>query len=137
LSIFTASSENLETLWPLALPHLERFAQETLLASPQDVLEDLRTGAKQLWLYEEGALVVGVIVTEIYETMKGRVCCIWAACGTVGVHALKPTFDEIEAWARSIHCATVEVRGRKGWARILDGFKQTGVLLEKDLRQVH
>ena len=137
MNLFTASPATVDDLWSHALPHLERFAKETLLASPQDILSAVKNGEKQLWMAEEDNECVGVMVTEVYETFKGNVCCIWAACGTVGVGKLSPTFSNVESWAREIGCVALEVRGRKGWQKVLPGFELTGVLLEKDLRKVH
>ena len=135
--IFTANADTLETLWPLALPHIERVADETLIASPDDILSDIREGLKQLWLCEQEGSVTGAIVTQVYETRRGSICCIWAASGVVGVEMLVPVFSDIEAWAREIGCVALEVKGRKGWKRVLPGFKETAICLEKDLRQVH
>jgi hypothetical protein len=50
---------------------------------------------------------------------------------------LREALEEIERWAMSINCVAMEIRGRKGWVRALPEFKQTGVLLEKDLRRMH
>lgn len=135
--IFAVPAGKLDHYWEYARKHIERFADETLLASPEDILADLKDGSKQLWLVEVSAQVVATAVTQVYETRKGRICCIWAACGTVGLKALEPAFNEIEKWAREIGCAALEIKGRKGWARVLPNFKQTAIVLEKDLRRVH
>lgn len=137
MSVFPANKSSLEALWEYAKPHIERFSDETLLADPSDILQDLKEGNKQLWLVEKSGSVAAVAVTQIYETRKGRVCCIWAACGTLGIKGIAPAFNEIEKWARDIDCVALEIKGRKGWARILPEFKQTAICLEKDLRRVH
>lgn len=137
MSLFTVHKETLEKLWPHALPHLERFAKETLLASPEDIKRDISEGEKQLWMVEKGGRVVAVAVTLFYETLRGRVCTIWAACGDSGIEEIKTTFPEIENWAESIGCVAVEIRGRKGWKRVLEGYAETGILLEKSLIRIH
>ena len=137
MNIFTASPATVDALWVHAKPHLDRFLKETQLISPDDILNQVRTGEKQLWMAEKDAECVGVVVTDVYEKVRGRICCIWGACGTVGIKELQPTFLKIESWARDIGCVALEVRGRKGWKRVLPEFEETGVLLEKDLRKVH
>lgn len=135
--IFTAQPETLDQLWPHALPHLKRFSEETLLLNTEQIYEALKTNNKQLWMVEREGEVVLVVVTEVRDADAGPVCCIKIASGTAGHEALREICDEIERWAGSIGCAALEIYGRKGWARVLDGFKQIGVILEKDLRMVH
>lgn len=135
--IFTAQPETLDQLWPLALPHLERFSEGTLLINTQCIYEQLKKNEKQLWLFEDGGVVTLVVVTEVWPSMKGPVCTIKIASGHAGHQPLLDICGEIERWASDIGCIGIEIVGRKGWSRLLDGFKQTGVVLEKDLRQVH
>lgn len=135
--IFTAHPDTLEELWPHALPHLKRFSKETLLLNTEEIYEAVKTNDKQLWMAERGGEVVLVVVTEVWTAESGRICTIRIGSGTAGHEVLRSMCDEIEAWARSIGCVGMEICGRKGWSRVLDGFQQTGVILEKDLRQVH
>jgi hypothetical protein len=137
VSIFTANPETLDFLWPHALPHLKRFSEETLLINTDDLYEKLKTNDRQMWLIEREGKVVLVVVTEIWAGDSGPVCMIKIASGTAGHEALREICDEIEGWARGMGCAGMEISGRKGWLKVLDGFKQTGVILEKDLRKVH
>lgn len=135
--IFTAQKADLERLWAHARPFIERFSDETMVVSAEDLYRDISAGEKQLWLIEEGARVTAVVVTQVYSTRKGSICCVWAACGNSGIGLLLDALAEIEKWARSIGCVALEIRGRKGWERVLPEFAKTGVLLEKDLRKVH
>lgn len=135
--IFTAQSDTLPFLWPHALPHIQRFAEETLLIDPDQLYAEILENQKQLWLFEDEGKVVLAVVTEIWKAQLGQVCTIKIAAGTCGHEVLRNVCDEIESWARSSGCVGIEICGRKGWSRVLDGFKQTGVILEKDLRQVH
>lgn len=135
--IFTAQPDTIERLWDHALPHIERFTSETMLASPEDIRRDVIAGSKQLWLVEQSGHVVAVAITTIYGTMRGPICCIWAAAGTIGLAGIAEVMPDIEAWAIQVGCVAMEVRGRKGWAKVLDGFEPTGVLLEKNLGSVH
>lgn len=135
--IFTAQPETLDALWPHALPHLRRFSEETLLINVDELYDKLKTNDRQLWLIETKGEVTLVVVTEIWQAQAGPVCTIKIASGSAGKEALRAICDEIEKWARGAGCVGIEICGRKGWERVLDGFNQTGVILEKDLRQVH
>jgi hypothetical protein len=135
--IFTAQPETLDRYWPHALPHLKRFSEETLLLNTEKIYESVKTNEKQLWMAERDGEVVLVVVTEVWTAENGQICTIRIGSGTAGHELLRTMCDEIEAWARGIGCVGMEICGRKGWSRVLDGFRQTGVILEKDLRQVH
>lgn len=135
--IFTAHPETLSELWPHALPHLKRFAEETLLIDPDQLYKDILENQKQLWMFEDDGKVILAVVTEIWRSQLGQICTIKIAAGTCGHDVLRGVCDEIEKWARNEGCVGIEICGRKGWSRVLDGFKQTGVILEKDLRKVH
>jgi hypothetical protein len=137
VSLFTANSDTLETLWPYAERHIRKVVEQTMIRSVEDIYHDLANGEKQLWLCEQHGVVSGIVITEIYATQRGNICCIWAASGDVGVEMLSPLFTQIEQWARSVECVALEIKGRRGWKRVLPGFKETAICLEKDLRQVH
>jgi hypothetical protein len=134
--IFTASPETLDRLWPLVLPHLERFSRETLLVNTADLYTRIKDSHEQLWLLERDGDVVLVVVTEV-TVAASPICRIRVGAGTAGHEALRDMCDEIERWAVRMGCVGMEICGRKGWLKVLDGFTQTGVILEKDLRQVH
>jgi hypothetical protein len=39
--------------------------------------------------------------------------------------------DGIATWARAQGCAALELQGRPGWERLLEGWEKTHVLLRK------
>lgn len=135
--IFTVHPETLDQLWPHALPHLKRFSEETLLIDTESIYQSLKTNDRQMWMLAKEGEVVLVVVTEVRSGDHGTICTIRIGAGTAGHESLRTIFGEIEGWARKLGCVAIEICGRKGWSRVLDGFKQTGVILEKDLRQVH
>ena len=134
IEIFTGQVHTLDHVWPHVVPHVSRFCETPQLTTPERIRSDIESGIKQLWAASSDGSVVGVLVTEVYESGRGNVCCIWAACGSVGTAELRPVFAHVETWAREIGCTVLEVRGRRGWKRVLPDFIETGVLLEKDLR---
>jgi hypothetical protein len=97
------------------------------------VLTALCRREMQLWILCRDAAIVGALVTEIVRWPRRAVCRLvlagaqdglreeWLACRGV-----------IEAWARQEGCASMEIYGRPGWARLVPGARKR-VALEWDL----
>ena len=41
--------------------------------------------------------------------------------------------EGIEAYARREGCVCTGITGRKGWLRVLDGYRQKHLIMDKDL----
>lgn len=138
MNIFTVPSEAIDIWRPMLLPHLQRFEEETQRVSAESLLEDARRAEKQVWGLHTGERIAGVVVTEVFTTPRGQQCRIWAAVGTHENSAKDETlllYAAIEKWAREIGCVAIEIWGRKGWLRWLPGYRQTAVVLEKELHE--
>jgi hypothetical protein len=134
MSVCSFGSEQIDTYWTLFSHHLERFERETQIISAEDLRKHLKDARKQLWAFHDGDGIAGVAVTEIYQTLRGPICTIWAACGTeTETGQIEQIMFHVEQWARGMHCVALEIRGRRGWTRRLPNFTQTGVILEKAL----
>jgi hypothetical protein len=132
VSVFSLSADETIKHWPRFRHHLERLERETGLVLASSVRADLATGSKQLWGYEEGD-ILGVAITEVIQTPKGPCCWIYGACGTESRKGqIDAIIASIEAWAKGIGCSRVMLQGRHGWRRKLDGYKDVGVILEKE-----
>lgn len=136
---FAIQPHDVEQLTPWLMPFLERFATETTLTTPVDVLTQAKDGRAQLWSYYDGAQLLGLVATRIHATAAGRICNLWVCVGVEADGSLDMMLGEIEPWARSQGCHVMEVVGRLGWARKLHsrGFARTAVVLEKRLSEVH
>jgi len=73
----------------------------------------------------------GVIVTRLIEEPTRLVCLVWLASGDLD--RLLDRYQDVEAWARAHEVDTLRIQGRAGWLRVLDGYQQVGVILEKGL----
>ncbi len=131
MSVFCLGAEQIDNLWPEYGHHLERLELHgDVIASA--LREDLKVSRKQLWGYQQDGKVLGVAVTHILETPRGRACEIYGAAGTESVRGqIDEIMKEIERWAAAIGCTRVRILGRKGWLRRLHGFQQTGIIMEK------
>ena len=91
-----------------------------------DVLETVQRGDAQFWHYPDAA-----VVTEIMDYPQKRVLRYWLAGGNL--NTLLKVEPSIRHWSQLWGCVGIEIIGRKGWHRVLKGFKQTGIILAKDM----
>jgi hypothetical protein len=72
-----------------------------------------------------------VAVTRLVQEPARLVCLIWLSSGDLD--ALLVIHDDIEAWARDQGCSHLKIVGRKGWLKVLDGYRETAVEMEKEI----
>jgi hypothetical protein len=136
VNCFCLGPEQIDDLWPLYGHHLERYEQETGTDYAGQIRADLRASHKQLWGFQEGDRILGVMVTRVFDTPKGQVCEIYALCGTserglaIDINEILP---HIERWAVEKECVRVRLNGRRGWKHFLTDYRETGVTMEKEL----
>ena len=123
------SSREIESRWDELEPHLLRFERERQVISAEAVKADCQNGDKQLWLIDDK----GVVVTQIQTTPKGRVCEIFAACGSASLTEMRDVLARLERWAVGVACTHMKIYGRYGWKRALRDYRQTGIILEKSI----
>ena len=97
-----------------------------------DLQKDLGAGEAQLWLAWDGDGPRAAAVTTITNYPLYTECLIWLCAGD-GRDGWLHALEGIEIWAKGQGCATVAIQGRPGWKRVLDGYSQKAVLLEKRL----
>lgn len=99
--------------------------------SYEDIVQGIEENRYQLW-----PGVNATVLTEILQFPRKRVIhCFLAAGDLAEIHAIRTWAEE---WARREGIDSVTLTGRAGWERVLavDGYRKTGVTLEKDLREV-
>lgn len=104
-------------------------------ATVDGVREDLERGALQLWvLLDQNDVVRMSIMTRVTLCDVGRVMSIVWAHGKE-VEEILHYLDAVEAAAKDIGCVRLEVRGRKGWERVLkkQGYDYKYQVVAKDL----
>lgn len=132
MSVFCLSVDETIKYWGDFKHHLERLERESGLVLAAEIRAHLAAGTKQLWGWKE-THILGVAVTEILQTPKGPCCWIYGAAGTESQKGqIDAIMANIEAWARSIGCRRIMLQGRHGWRRRLTGFREAGVVLEKE-----
>lgn len=76
---------------------------------------------------------VGLAFTELGVYPSGRKVMEVTLCAGEGVNGWVNGLDQIEADAREKGCSQMLINGRRGWARVLNGYEDAGAILRKDL----
>lgn len=128
MNVFCLGAEQCDELWDDYAHHIYRLEREDRCCA-SEVREDLRLKKKQLWGVQEGREILGIVITAI----QGSTCEIWAACGSASKDDMRAAHQAIEEWAREINCKRMRIQGRRGWSRLFKEYRQTGVILTKEL----
>ena len=128
-------SRAVEDIWPYVLPLILRGLAETdgrFIAD--DVLADLISGHKQLWV-EGDDRIVAVCVTDIIVAPRRKRATLFLCAGDGVIGRLPDTLPVIEAWAKEQGCDQAGIVGRSGWVRALAdaGYREAATILRKDL----
>lgn len=123
-------------IWPSVAPLLRKAIERTGLSAFAEVENDILRGNALLWLAVSGeggaAAIEAAASTSLQQTDAGKVCVI-TACAGANMARWLPLIDHIEAYAKEEGCACVRIFGRKGWLRVLGGYKESHIIMDKDL----
>lgn len=123
-------------IWPNVAPLLRRAIARTGLSAFADIERDILRGHALLWLAISGeggaAAIDAVASTSLEQADAGKVCVI-TACAGAHMRRWLPLIAHIEAYAKAEGCRYVRIFGRTGWLRVLDEYRVTGVVLDKQL----
>ena len=122
----------IENIWPHVAPLLRRATARTGLSAFAEIERDILNGNALLWVAWNGQMIEAVASTILQQTDAGRVCVITACAGAKMANWL-PLIGTIEIYAKDEGCTCVRIFGRKGWARVLDGYRQTHAIIGKRL----
>lgn len=126
-----------DKVWPHILPFAQMIAGghhgQSSWRDPEHIYEGIASGKELAWCVinpngQAQALVLGTMI----QFPKMRILRIHACVGGERKKWL-PLLDEIEEYARANGCGQMQIVCRKGWARELDTYRLTHVLLEKTL----
>jgi hypothetical protein len=94
--------------------------------SMRDVFEMVERSDAQFWPLHDAA-----IVTEIVEYPQCRTLRFWLAGGNLKtLFEAEPTLIN---WSKSWGCKSVEIVGRRGWHRALNGYRPTATIMTKEI----
>lgn len=92
----------------------------------EDVYKEVQDGRAQIWTGAKS-----VVVTVLHDLPQVRIFRVWLAGGDLG--EILQHLGLADELARSWGCGRIEIEGRKGWSRVLTGYREVGVILRKDV----
>ena len=111
--------------WPLARDLIRAAIERTDLSDMADIERDVLAGDQLLWL------AISDRIEAAATTHLSRGVCTLTACSGAHRERWLPLFARIEKYARDEGCSKMRIWGRKGWERVLDGYRVEHVILEK------
>jgi hypothetical protein len=121
----------IDEMWPHVRDKIRAAVERTGLSSFADIEADVLRGASLVWIAWDGKEVLAAATTELVKPYS-KVCVVTACAGHDRDRWL-PLFAEIEKYAENEGCSSMRIYGRKGWERVLTGYRAEHVILEKRL----
>ena len=121
------SSGSLEDDWRRAQPHvIAALKHGGDTHDPHDVLDMILGGSAALFVGEGSA-----VVAQEIKLPTGRQLHFWLAAGDLD--ELVEIERDVEQAARERGINKMSIIGRRGWRAKLDGFREVGVVLTKEI----
>jgi len=119
-------------VWPHVSSLLKGACRRTRLNAFEDIEADILAGRSLLWVAWNGRAIESAAATILINSESGKVCII-TVCGGSDMKRWLPLIGQIESYARREGCARVRIYGRKGWLRVLAGYAQKHIIMDKEL----
>jgi hypothetical protein len=123
--------ERVADVWLHVAPLLKAAITRTNLDRFSEIERDVLAGRSLVWLAWSDH-VEAAATTILTETDVERVCVL-TACGGRDMKRWLPLLEIIEAYARAEGCARLRLFGRRGWQRMLENYRVTNIILERNL----
>jgi hypothetical protein len=121
---------------PFIASRMRVAIRRTGLSDFGTVESDVVCGRALLWLAlsatGDDVTIDAVATTRLELTGAGKICVI-TACEGKHMARWLPLIRGIEDYAKAEGCRCVRIFGRKGWLRVLDGYRQAHVIIDKQL----
>lgn len=92
---------------------------------------DVLSGRALLWIVH-GDGIECALVTRLETTQHSKVCFI-AALGGKGAGRWLHLIEQLEDYAKAEGCDCIRWMGRRGWKRKLPGYREVGVIMERQI----
>jgi hypothetical protein len=132
VELICVDPKRVHEIWPHVAHLIHRAVKRTNLSHFSDIADDVLHGNGLLWIAWDGRAVKAAATTSLIRTERELVCVL-TACGGDDMRLWLPLLAKIEAYAKAEGCARIRIYGRKGWLRVLDGYRIDHVILGKAL----
>ena len=98
-----------------------------------DIAMACMSGAWLLWIVRAFAtnVPVAIGITELVAFPRQQKLLIRYVAGDMA--AIEKYIPVLEAWGRAKECSVIEAYARRGWAKVLDGYSERYVIIQKEL----
>lgn len=127
VDLLCVDPKDVHQIWPQTRDLIRAAIERTNLSDFADIENDVLKGDQLLWL------AISNHVEAAATTHLSRGVCTLTACSGHQRERWLPLFARIEKYAKDEGCSAMRIYGRKGWERVLDGYRVQHVILEKDL----
>lgn len=115
------------SLWAKAEPHIKAALKHSGdTHNAQDVFAMIQNGEANLYVGANSA-----VVTQDLNLPTGKQLHFWLAGGDL--NELIKIEQDVEQAARERGIRRISIIGRRGWRKRLEGFREAGVILTKDI----
>ncbi len=128
--IIQVPKEDLHIIWNEIEPLIKKALDDCY--TTDDILKGLVFEKFQLFISWENK-VESAVITEVAQYPQKKILRYFLAGGNNINNWLEPIQEKIEKFAKLNNCNSIEVAGRKGWARKLKGYEQKIYLFSKEL----
>lgn len=134
VKLFCIDPELVHKIWDRATDFIKPAMQRGGMGDFSEVERDVLSGDALLWVaYDPVAMeILAGAVTQLTIENEIKTCTI-VACGGKGWSRFGHFVERLEQFAKDEGCSGVRICGRKGWARVLPGYRIKRVILEKAL----
>ena len=128
--IIQVPEKDLHIIWNEVEPLIKKALDDRY--TTDDILQGLIKNSFQLFISWNNK-VESAVVTEVAQYPRKKILRYFLAGGNNLNNWLEPIQETIEKFAKHNNCNSIEVAGRKGWARKLKGYEQKIYLFSKEL----
>lgn len=132
VNLVCVDPKRINEVWPHARELIRSAIDYTGLNDFSDIETDILYGDQLLWLASENNSIEAAATTQIAKVNNQKICVLTACAGHHRERWL-PLFEKIEQFAKNEGCVSMRIYGRKGWERVLNGYRVAHVILEKEL----
>lgn len=122
--------KEIRRIWPHASRFIKRAILRTGLSDFREVEDSILDGDALLWLVWNGERIEAAVST-ILEVANTKKSCVIVACGGDDMANWIDLIDQIETYAKNEGCQSTRIIGRRGWLRVLEGYRADYAILEK------
>ena len=129
--VFVLRKHEIDAAWEQIETLLARIEDPTF--SADEVRAQVMSGHALVWGLSQAEKISAVWVTKVEGNNSSKWGVVWLCAGD-GLPAMIEAYKtHTERYFREQGCQYVQINGRKGWLKVLDGYRATGVLMVKRL----